>query len=65
MNFLICSCTYKRNKDLLLCLESIKKVILPLNSNIKILITDNTTNNASYSVINKIKKKNKIQNITF
>ena len=65
MNFLICICTYKRNKDLLLCLESIKKVILPLNSNIKILITDNTTSNDSYSVIHKIKKKIKYKIIHF
>ncbi len=57
MNFLICICTYKRNKDLILCLRSIEKILLPLNSNIKILIIDNTTNNNSYSVVKRIKKK--------
>tara|TARA_B110000238_G_C16136547_1_gene443988 strand:+ start:1489 stop:2397 length:909 start_codon:yes stop_codon:yes gene_type:complete len=56
MNFLICICTYKRNKDLILCLKSIEKVFLPLNSNIKILIIDNTINNNSYPVVKNIKK---------
>ncbi len=57
MNFLICVCTYKRNKDLILCLKSIDKVFLPSNSNIKILIVDNTINNNSHSLIKNIKKK--------
>lgn len=57
LNFLICICTYKRNQDLILCLRSIEKVFLPLGSNIKILVIDNTVNNNSYSVIKNIKKK--------
>jgi succinoglycan biosynthesis protein ExoM len=57
MNFLVCICTYKRNKDLIKCLESIKKVILPINSKIKILVIDNTINNNSYTVVKNLKKK--------
>ena len=57
MEFLICICTYKRNQDLILCLRSIEKAFLPLNSNIKILIIDNTADNNSYSVVKNIKKK--------
>ena len=57
MNFLICICTYKRNKHLISCLKSIQKASLPVNSNIKILIIDNTINNNSYSTVKDIKKK--------
>ena len=58
MKFLVCICTFKRNQDLIKCLKSIKKVILPINSKIKILVVDNTTNNNSYTVIRNLKKKN-------
>jgi succinoglycan biosynthesis protein ExoM len=57
MKFLTCICTYKRNISLYKCLKSIEKIILPINSHLTILIVDNTINNNSYSLINKIKKK--------
>ena len=56
MKFLTCICTYKRNISLYKCLKSIEKIILPINSHLTILIVDNTINNNSYSLINKIKK---------
>ena len=65
MNFLICICTYKRNQDLILCLKSIEKVFLPLKSNIKILIVDNTKDNNSCSTIKNIKKKFKYNILHF
>ena len=57
MKFLICICTYKRNKDLILCLKSIEKVLLPSDSKIEILIMDNTINNNSYIAFKNISKK--------
>ena len=57
MKFLTCICTYKRNISLNKCLKSIEKITLPINTHITILIVDNTINNNSYSLINKIKKK--------
>jgi len=57
MKFLTCICTYKRNISLNKCLKSIEKITLPINTHITILIVDNTINNNSYALINKIKKK--------
>jgi len=61
MNFLICICTYKRNRDLILCLKSIGKVQLPFGSNIQILIVDNTINNNSHLTVKDICKKFKFK----
>ena len=61
MNFLICICTYKRNRDLILCLKSIEKVLLPFGSNIQILIVDNTINNNSHLTVKNICKKFKFK----
>tara|TARA_B100000795_G_C22796569_1_gene439640 strand:+ start:12 stop:908 length:897 start_codon:yes stop_codon:yes gene_type:complete len=61
MNFLICICTYKRNRDLILCLKSIEKVLLPFGSNIQIVIVDNTINNNSHLTVKNICKKFKFK----
>ena len=61
MNFLICICTYKRNRDLILCLKSIEKVLLPFDSNIQIVIVDNTINNNSHLTVKNICKKFKFK----
>ena len=59
MNFLICICTYNRNQSLYNCLKSFEKIILFNNLKISFLILDNSINNKSFILINKIKKNYK------
>lgn len=65
MKILICICTYKRNFELIKCLESFGKVILPNNINLNFLICDNTVPNLSYQTVKKFKKKFKFPIIHF
>jgi succinoglycan biosynthesis protein ExoM len=60
-NVLICICTYKRNKKLIECLDSIKKLRLFKKFNIEILVLDNTTSFLSKKIIQKYKKNNNIR----
>ena len=59
MNFLICICTYNRNQSLYNCLKSFEKIILFNSLKISFLILDNSINNKSFILINKIKKNYK------
>jgi len=58
---LICICTFNRNKSLIECLNSIKKLKDINLFDIKILIVDNTFSNNSYNIIKKYKAKNKLK----
>ena len=57
MKILICICTYKRNKELIKCLEEFKNILIPQNMKIQFLILDNTINFLSKTVVKKYKKK--------
>ena len=58
---LICIPTFYRNKSLIECLNSIKKLEDIGFFDIKVLIVDNTTSNNSYKIIKKYKTKNKFK----
>jgi succinoglycan biosynthesis protein ExoM len=54
---LICICTYHRNKELIECLSSLNKAILPKNLRIKLLILDNSKNKTTFNLFKEYKKK--------
>ena len=60
-SILLCICTYKRNKKLLLCLDSIKKQKLLKKFNLKLLILDNTTQFTSKNIIKNFRRKNNLK----
>ena len=54
---IICICTYNRNKNLIECLESIKRMKLIKKFDVEILIIDNTIDFKSKKNVEKYKKK--------
>ena len=58
---IICIPTYNRNKSLIDCLKSIKKMENKNHFKIKVLVVDNSTTNNSYKTIKKFKKKSDIE----
>ena len=46
-------CTYKRREFLLECLNSLKKLKMPLDIKIKIVIVDNDINKSAYDIVKK------------
>ena len=54
---IICICTYNRNKNLIECLESIKRMKLIKKFDVEILIIDNTIDFKSKKKVEKYKKK--------
>ena len=58
---LICIPTFNRNKSLLACINSIKKLKEINSFNVQILVLDNSPSNTSYNLINKYKKKGNIK----
>ena len=55
--FLICIPTYNRNKSLISCIKSIKKLKNDNFFDVEILIIDNTINNNSYDHVKRFNKK--------
>ena len=59
MKLVICICTYNRNYNLVKCLKSIKRLYTVPKLKIEIIVTDNSIDNSSYKLVNKLKKKYK------
>ncbi len=59
MTLTICICTYNRNTSLARCLISISKLYIAYKIKIKIIIVDNSVDNNSFKIVNKIKKLSK------
>ena len=57
IKILICICTFNRNKSLIECLNSIKKLKNINKFDVKILILDNSKVNNSFKIIKNYKKK--------
>ena len=55
---IICICTYNRNKNLIECLESIKRMKLIKKFDVEILIIDNTIDFKSKKNVEKYKIPN-------
>ena len=60
IKILICICTFNRNKSLIECLNSIKKLKNINKFDVKILILDNSKLNNSFKIIKNYKKKNNL-----
>ena len=58
---LICICTFNRNKSLIECLNSIKKLENINLFDIRILILDNTISNNYFNIIKKYKTNTKLK----
>ena len=59
MNFLICICTFNRNKSLEKCIKSINKIKIKKKIKINIIIVDNSINNNLVKIKKKLIKNSK------